>query len=97
MTKVITKLSEELRIKLNSAEEIWVAVALLSSQGQSFIQDNLSKSCKQNYLVGLDLPTEPKALYKLYNEQLVSDTKIKIYTEKECYHPKVYSLCSHTQ
>lgn len=90
MTTVITKLSDDLKIKLNTAEEIWVAVALLSLQGQTFIQDNLSKTCKQNYLVGLDLPTDPKALYKLFNAQLISDTNVKVYTDKECYHPKLY-------
>ncbi len=90
MTTVITKLSDDLKIKLNTAEEIWVAVALLSLQGQTFIQDNLSKTCKQNYLVGLDLPTDPKALYKLFHAQLISDTNVKVYTDKECYHPKLY-------
>ena len=90
MITVITKLSDDLKQKLNTAEEIWVAVALLSLQGQSFIKENLLKDCKQNYLVGLDLPTDPKALYKLFNDQLISDTKIKVYTDKECYHPKLY-------
>jgi hypothetical protein len=97
MTKIITKLSQELKIKLNTAEEIWIAVALLNSQGLSFIQSNISKSCKQNYLVGLDLPTEPKALYKLFNDQFISNTVIKVYTDKECYHPKLYLIKENNQ
>lgn len=90
MTKVIPKLSNDLKSKLNTADEIWIAVALMSLQGQIFIEDNIPKTCKQNYLVGLDLPTDPKALYKLFNAQLISDTNIKVYTDKECYHPKLY-------
>ncbi len=92
MTKVVTKLSDELIAKLKNADEIWIAVALLTENGLSFIQGHLLKSCKQNFLVGIDLPTDPKALRKLYSDQLMSNLAIKVYTEKECYHPKLYLI-----
>jgi HKD family nuclease len=92
LATVITKLSDKLKTKLNTADEIWVAAALLNSPGLTFIKDNLLKPCKQNFLIGLDLPSEPKALYKLYNEQLISDLKVKVYTYKEYYHPKLYLI-----
>ena len=43
-------------------------------------------------MIGLDLPTDPKALKKLNELQLKSDLNVRLYTEKECFHPKVYLI-----
>ena len=85
MNKVITKLSENLIAELKAADEIWVAVALINSQGLKFIIDNLKPNCKQNYLIGIDLPTEPKALTELYKLKLQTNLSVKIYSQKQ-YH-----------
>lgn len=92
MNKVITKLSENIIFELKTAEEIWIAVALINYQGLKFILDNVNPNCKQNYLIGIDLPTEPKALYELYKLKLKSNLKVKIYSEKEYFHPKLYLI-----
>lgn len=90
MTTIVTRLSAPLLADLKNADEIWVAIALLSNDGLHFILNNLKPTCQQNFLIGLDLPTDPKALKKLNELQLKSDLKVKIYTEKDCFHPKVY-------
>lgn len=92
MIKLIPKLSTDLGIKLKTADEIWIAVALLNAQGQKFITKDLKDGCKQNYLVGLDLPTEPKALYELNKLQYTEKVIAKVYVENKCFHPKLYLL-----
>ena len=90
MGVVCNNLGQELKSLLNKADEIWVAVALISEYGLNFIQKNSPKGIKQNYLLGIDLPTDPKALIKLSNQQTLSDVNVGMYTEMQFYHPKVY-------
>lgn len=92
MTTIETKLSDNLLPDIKTADEIWVAVALMSNDGLNFLIDNLKSSCRQNYLIGLDLPTDPKALKKLNQLQLKSDLNVRLYTDKECFHPKMYLI-----
>lgn len=92
MTTIETKLSNNLLPDIKSADEIWVAVALMSNDGLNFLLDNLKSSCRQNYLIGLDLPTDPLALKKLNQLQLKSDLNVRLYTDKECFHPKMYLI-----
>lgn len=90
MTEILTKLSDRLKDKLISADEIWVAVALINLDGLNFILRNIKPTCKQNYIVGIDLPTDPNAL-KLLNElQLKSDLTVSIYSDTNNFHPKLY-------
>lgn len=91
-TEIVNKLSDKLKDKLKTADEIWVAVALINLDGLNFILKNLKPTCKQNYIVGIDLPTDPKAL-KLLNElQLKSDLKVSVYSDKNNFHPKLYLI-----
>jgi len=90
MTKVITKLSSKIKSEFKKADEIWVAVALLNNSGLKFILDNLKDSSKKNFLIGINLPTDPKALKKLYELQLTSDFNVRIHTDKQYFHPKLY-------
>ncbi|MBC9911818.1 phospholipase D-like domain-containing protein [Chitinophaga varians] len=94
MTTILTKLSENLRSEIKTADEIWVAVALMSADGLNFILNNLRPSCKQNYLIGFDLPTDPKALAKLNKLQFKSDLSVQLYTQREYFHPKLYLIKS---
>lgn len=91
---VITKLSDALLPKLSRADEIWVAVGLISFQGLAFILDNTSANCKKSFLVGIDLPTDPKALNRLNNLRLKSELDVRLYTGKEFFHPKFYLVRS---
>jgi len=90
MTKVITKLSDKIKSEFKKADEIWVAVALLNNSGLNLVLNSLKESCKKNFLIGIDLPTDPKALKKLYDLQLTSGFNVRIHTEKEYFHPKLY-------
>ena len=92
MTNLVTNLSGKLLNHIKTAEEIWVAVALMNLDGFNFISDNLKSNCRQNYLIGVDLPTDPKALKILNKKQLNSDTNIRLYAGKEFFHPKLYLI-----
>lgn len=90
MTKVITQLAKKIKSEFKKADEIWVAVALLNYSGLKLILDSLKVGCKKNFLVGIDLPTDPKALKKLYELQLTSEFDVRIHTDKQYFHPKLY-------
>lgn len=98
MTKISTKLSDNLKTALKTADEIWLAVALLNLQGFDFIFKTIKKDCKINFIGGIDLPTDPAALTNL----LLLKTKYKhtvsahILT-KDVFHPKVYITSSDNQ
>ncbi len=87
------KLSSELNQTLKNCDEIWVAVALISDSGFKFIQDNISQTAKQNYLVGIGLPTSPKVLSQLKDKEGNGLFQSKIYHKANMlFHPKVYLI-----
>lgn len=94
MKTITQNLQSELKSKLKTADEIWVAVALMTKKGLEFIQENLSENAKQNYVLGVDLPTDPLALDVLCKQQLLSDVSVKMFYNREFYHPKVYIIKS---
>ncbi|MFM1998864.1 MAG: hypothetical protein RL204_811 [Bacteroidota bacterium] len=87
------KLSAELNQTLKNCDEIWVAVALISNNGFKFIQDNINQTAKQNYLVGIGLPTSPKVLSQLKDREGNGLFQSKIYHKVNVlFHPKVYLI-----
>lgn len=75
---------------LHVADEIWFAVALIKDETYDYIQESIKKNCKQHYLVGIDLPTNPIVLRKM-KEKLKKDFfDSAIYKTDNNYHPKVY-------
>lgn len=87
------KLSSELNQTLKNCDEIWVAVALISDSGFKFIQDNISQTSKQNYLVGIGLATSPKVLSQLKDKEGNGLFQSKIYHKANMlFHPKVYLI-----
>ena len=85
------KLSTELGQILNDCDEIWVAVALISESGFKHIQDNICKTAKQNFLIGVDLPTSPVVLLELKNREKSGIFQSRIYHKhNELFHPKAY-------
>jgi HKD family nuclease len=89
------RLSSELNQTLKNCDEIWVAVALISDSGFKYIQDNISKTAKQNFLVGIGLPTSPKVLSQLKDYEGNGVFKSKIYHNPNIlFHPKVYLIKS---
>src|ERR1017187_6690948 len=96
MTSISLRLSHDLKAELKKAEEIWVAVGLLNMGGLQFILETISKTCKLNFVVGIDLPTDPRALSKLLSLKGKRTITTKILTE-EFFHPKVYIIKSGRQ
>lgn len=96
MLSISSNLSKNLKTDLKKADEIWIAVGLLNNGGLQFILDTIPKSCKLNFVVGIDLPTDPKALSKLLSLKGKQVINAKVLTE-EFFHPKVYIIKSSRQ
>ena len=94
MKKITQHLTADLKNALKSADEIWVAVALMTYQGLKSIQESLPIKCQQNFILGTDLPTEPKVLEYLYENGFKALVNASIYIDKPFYHPKVYIVKS---
>lgn len=87
---IVTNLKSDFEELLVTANEIWFAVALIKESTYDFIQDIINEDCKQNYLVGIDLPTNPKVLRNLQSMLKNGLFEAAIYKSKFNYHPKVY-------
>jgi HKD family nuclease len=87
------RLSNEFKNLLKDCDEIWMAVAMISDKGFDFIQTHINQAAKQNYLVGIGLPTAPTVLEKLkvLNENGQFSSKI-YHKDGELFHPKVYII-----
>lgn len=93
---MISHLESDLKIFLNNACELYVAVALMNSYGLDFLEDNISPQCSRKYLVGVNLPTHPDVLLRLFEMGGFNDPIFsKIFTLRENYHPKVYIIRGH--
>lgn len=86
MEKIVLRLESEFKRLIHKADEIRVAVAMLTDYGLSLF-DNRDENCDFQILVGYDLPTQPSALQKLIDRKI----ETKIYDlKKQFFHPKVY-------
>ena len=98
MISIIKKLSDDLILELKKADEIWVAVGLLNNKGLELITEAIPKTCKMNFIIGIDLPTDPKALSNLLALEKKRTVVAKIFDLKnEFFHPKVYIIKSGKQ
>lgn len=90
---IVEKLIDDLGATLSQATEIWVAVALMKEDAFEVISEKIPIECKQNYLVGIDLPTPPTLLRILQSKQNNSNFKAAIYkNHAQNFHPKVYLI-----
>lgn len=87
---LIPCLFPELQKELKTADEIWVAVGLLNRYGLNKILEN--SNCRYNFLVGVDLPSDPEALKILFKLQKNGGSNVKVFTEKPFFHPKLYLI-----
>ncbi|WP_431293404.1 restriction endonuclease PLD domain-containing protein [Pedobacter sp. P26] len=84
----ISDLEDNILKEISTAEELWIAVGLISNQGLSYIEH---LGAQVHILVGIDLPTPPKVLRKLVLWATQGRIKFKIYSlEGTFFHPKVY-------
>lgn len=85
------KLSTDFENILRDCEEVWIAAAMISDTGFEFIQQHINPSAKQNYLVGIGLPTSPKVLQSLKDLDENGYFESRIYHKPDrLFHPKVY-------
>jgi HKD family nuclease len=91
ITKISSNLSKALISHLTKAEELWVAVGLMNLKGLDQIMNAVPLRCKLNFVVGIDLPTDPKALTKLLYMKRQAATNLLI---EQFFHPKVYIIKS---
>ncbi len=87
---IITNLKSDFEKLLVTANEIWFAVALIKDSTYDYVQEKINKDCKQNYLVGIDLPTNPKVLRSMQSHLKSEYFEAAIYKTKSNFHPKVY-------
>ncbi len=87
---IVTNLKSDFEEFLVTANEIWFAVALVKESTYDFIQETICEDCKQNYLVGIDLPTNPKVLRCMQSQIKGESFEAAIYKTKSNFHPKVY-------
>ena len=93
MTTIISRLSDDLKTELKTANEIWVAVGLLNLNGLEFILKTIPSKCKMHFIACVDLPTDPKALTRLLSLKLKQNITANILIQ-EFFHPKVYIIKS---
>lgn len=87
------KLINDLKIDLQNCDEIWIAVAMISDSGFNYIQNHINNNAKQNFLVGIGLPTSPKVLRQLMNLNTPNIFNSRVYHKDEkLFHPKAYII-----
>ena len=80
-------IKSKIQSELIDVKSIWVATAMISNNGWTFIQKNISKNTEQHFLIGVDLATDPKVF-----EELLQNLQInaRVYQTSFTFHPKVY-------
>lgn len=73
---------------LHEAEHCYIATASISESAFDFIKSRLSPKCKIEIVTGLDEPTSPQVLKRIWNHYQDRIT-LNIYT-KNFFHPNVY-------
>lgn len=89
---IISKLSTDLQQELLHADEIWIAVALLNVEGLNRIRESLNDKCIEHYIIGIDLPSHPDAISKLYRLRYNQGFEARIATQDAYFHPKLYLI-----
>lgn len=96
MTSHNYNLAKTFKLHLSDANEIWIAVALMSVDGLNFIRTHAPENAIQHYLVGVDLPTSPDVLQTLMDVQSETCKSKYFQRENRFYHPKLYVIRDHT-
>lgn len=84
-----TKIKDYLQMELTQAKEIWIASAIISDSGWSFIQKELPENAIQNYLIGIDLSTPPSVFKSILNNLEIN---ARVFKNDFTFHPKVYII-----
>jgi hypothetical protein len=84
---VLSNIKSKIKEELISAKATWIATAMISNKGWSFIQQNVNPATIQSYLIGIDLATDPSVF-----EAILKNTGIsaRVFQTRYTFHPKVY-------
>jgi|SRR6185312_11566648 len=88
---IIKDLETHLLAALTGAEEVWIAAALITDDGYQKILPALT-GIKQNYLIGINLPTSPDVLQQIKDNIQPGRVNIRLAGETPTFHPKVYII-----
>lgn len=86
---IITDLQTQLLPLLTGAQEVWIAVALMTDNGYGQIREVLQNT-PQHYLIGVNLPTTPTVLRQLQAQLRAQTFEARIAGNRPVFHPKVY-------
>lgn len=84
-----TDFKSHIESEIRKAKELWIASAMISNKGWNFIQKNIPISAQQNFLIGIDLSTEPSVFESILKRL---DINARIYQNAFTFHPKVYII-----
>jgi HKD family nuclease len=86
------RLFPDLSPLLNSADVVWVAMALVKETAlKQLLAEIKNEHTSVKFLIGTDLPTEPKALYHIQS-RLSTNFLARLFETSKTFHPKVYLL-----
>lgn len=86
---VHSNIKKAIEIELKQAKSVWVASAMISHNGWTFLQDSIPQTATQFYLIGIDLATEPKVFESILER---SGINARVYQAPYTFHPKVYLI-----
>ena len=84
---ISTQLINDIAQHLREAKEFWVAVALMKDAAFTNLQNLILADAKQNYLIGINLPTSQTVLELLKN-RASENFKALVYRQGATFHTK---------
>lgn len=94
---IANQLKSEIEPFLKTAEELWIAVALVKDKAFEYILNTVNENCIQHHLVGIDLPTAPSVLRTMQSKEKKGLFECAIYKSDFNFHPKVYLIKSNDE
>lgn len=83
------EIKQSLSNELLISKSVWIASAMISQSGWSFLQSKIPNSTTQTFLIGIDLATDPKVFESILAQ---TDINARVYETKYTFHPKVYLI-----
>lgn len=84
-----SNIKSNIQTELINSKSVWIASAMISNSGWSFLQKNIPGHTTQFYLIGIDLSTDPKVFDSILDNLEIN---ARVYETKYTFHPKVYLI-----
>ncbi|MBP9152390.1 MAG: hypothetical protein KBF73_08920 [Flavobacteriales bacterium] len=82
-------IKSSLEAELKEAKSIWLASAMITTDGWNFIKSSIPKGTVEHYLIGIDLSTSPSVFESILANKTIN---ARVYQTKYTFHPKVYLI-----